>query len=88
MASTIFYGLNDLAERYGTSTETISAWIRTGELMAVNIARRRGAHKPRWRVSAEAVAAFEAARSAVPVVPTRRPRRKRGGEAVVEFYPT
>ncbi len=40
----------------------VLAWIRTGELHAVNVAARAGG-RPRWRISVEALERFDEARS-------------------------
>src|SRR4051812_25423763 len=56
----------------------VLTWIRTGELQAVNCAERAGA-RPRWRISAVALAEFDTARSnrarLLPRVP-RTPKRR------------
>lgn len=65
----------------------VLAWIRAGELCAVNCAQRRDG-RPRWRISAGALAAFDAARSnraMAPAVPPPR-RKRRGDEGVVEYF--
>jgi excisionase family DNA binding protein len=87
-----FYGGNqamltvsDLMARFGVNETTVLGWIHSGELKAVNVGRRAGLKRPRWRVSAEAVAAFEAARTATPT-PTARATRRRRSNHVVEFY--
>jgi excisionase family DNA binding protein len=82
MASTL--SVHDLCERYGVSEHTVLGWIRSGELRAVNVGRRPGSKKPRWRVTAEALAAFETARTPTPPPPRAR-RRKRPAD-VIEFY--
>jgi hypothetical protein len=40
MAAT--YGVKDLRERFGVGEHAILAWIKTGELIAINVARGRG----------------------------------------------
>jgi hypothetical protein len=67
----------EIATRFGCKPETVIAWIRNGELAAINLARR-GSLRPRYRVSPEALAAFEQARSVVPRTPPvrRKPSRK------------
>ena len=60
-------------ERYGVSPHTVLAWIARGELRAVNVARSANGAKPRWRISEEALKAFEASRTpGPPAVRTRR----------------
>ncbi len=57
-----------------------------GELRALHVGRSSGARKPRWRITAEALEAFElvpAARTPTPSVPRAR-RRKRPAD-FIEF---
>jgi excisionase family DNA binding protein len=76
-----------IADRYGVGVHTVLAWIRNRELQAINVGRTAGRKRPSWRISDEALAAFEAARSASPTPPpTRRPRRPKA-VGVIEFYP-
>jgi excisionase family DNA binding protein len=76
--------VKDVIERYGVSEGTVLTWIKRGELRAVNVGRRPGTKKPRWRITEEALQAFELARTTTPPLP-RAPRRKRPAE-VIEFY--
>ena len=77
----------EVAERYSVSCETVSGWIRAGELRAVNVSRSRTSRKPRWRVSPAAIEAFEASRSAAPEQPAPKSRARRKKPAgVIEFY--
>jgi excisionase family DNA binding protein len=77
------YTVQDLCERYGVTGHTVLAWIRSGELRAVNVGRRLGAGKPRWRITQEALTEFELLRT--PTAPAPKVRRKRQPE-VIEFY--
>ncbi len=74
--------VRDVAERYGVTVHTVLQWIRSGELAAVNVGRRSGALKPRWRITQAALDAFEALRSATPTAP-RASRRRRGRQGEV-----
>jgi excisionase family DNA binding protein len=76
--------VRQVAEHHAVSDRTVLAWIRAGELRAVNVTRRPGAGKPRWRITQEALAAFEQRRTPTPVAPQTR-RRKRPAD-VIEFY--
>jgi excisionase family DNA binding protein len=82
MGSTFW--VRDLCERYGVSEHTVLGWIRSGELRAVNVGRKLGARKPRWRITQEALEAFEQLRTPTPPVP--RVRRRRRQEEVIQFY--
>jgi excisionase family DNA binding protein len=75
----------DLCERYGVSEHTVLSWINQGDIRAINVGRRTGAKKPRWRFREEDVVAFEQLRT--PSLPApRAPRRKRPDTGVIEFY--
>ncbi len=76
--------VKEVCERYGVGEHTVLGWIRTGELRAINCGRRPGAKKPRWRITTEALAAFELRRTLSP--PPPRTRRKKRQAQVVEFY--
>ena len=82
MCSTL--SVRDVCDRYGVSEHTVLAWIRSGELRAVNVGRRPQAGKPRWRVTQEALEQFELARTFLP--PPPRARRKRAEAGVITFY--
>jgi hypothetical protein len=78
------YTVQDLQRRYGVTVHTVLGWIRSGELRAVNVGRRPGAKKPRWRVTEEALVAFEQLRTPAPSV--SRARRRNRPANVIEFY--
>jgi excisionase family DNA binding protein len=82
MGSTL--SVRDLCEHYGVSEHTVLGWIRSGELKAVNVGRWPGSKKPRWRITEEALAAFEQARTPTP--PPSRARRRKRPVGVIEFY--
>jgi excisionase family DNA binding protein len=67
--------VRDLCERYGVSEGTVLGWIKRGELKALNVGRRPGAKKPRWRITQQALEQFELARTRTP--PPRRARRRK-----------
>ena len=75
--------VKDICDRYGIGEHTVLGWIRNGELKAIDVSRHRGG-KPRWRISAEALAAFEQLRTPTPPLPKTR-RAKRSAD-VIEFY--
>lgn len=78
------YSVKQVAQRYHVGEHTVLGWIEAEELAAVNVARSR-ATRPRWRITAEALQAFELLRSATPKAPTSAKRRKRT-EGVIQFY--
>jgi hypothetical protein len=59
---------NEYAKKCGVSAEKIIAFIRSGELKALNLAHR-GSKKPRYSIPVEAIAAFEQGRQVVPPLP-------------------
>jgi hypothetical protein len=74
----------ELAARWRVGLDKIRTWIRRGDLVAVNVASNL-AGRPQWRVSAEALAAFEARRAGGP--PPRPAKRRRKRSPQVDFYP-
>jgi excisionase family DNA binding protein len=65
----------EVAARWGVSADKVLAWIRNGELRAVNAATR--AHgRPRWLVDLADLEVFEQRRAARPVQPAPRRRRQ------------
>jgi excisionase family DNA binding protein len=78
------YTVEDLTNRYGVTVHTVLSWIHSGELKAVNVGRTPAGKKPRWRITEQALAEFEALRTPTPPIP-RAKRRKRPAD-VVEFY--
>jgi len=55
----------ELARRYGVEPCKVIAWIRNGELRAMNVARRPNG-RPRFLIDEDDVARFEQARSTKP----------------------
>jgi excisionase family DNA binding protein len=78
------YGIKDLCKRYRVGEHTVLGWIRNGELRAVNVGRRPGAKKPRWRITQEALYAFELARTPTPPLP--RAGRRKPPKDTIRFY--
>ncbi len=72
-----------LAKDYGVNPDKVLAWIHSGELRAVNVAAKPNG-RPRWRIKAEDLEAFELRRSAVPTKTTRR--RRRASPGIIEFF--
>lgn len=68
---------SQIAKSRRISVSKVYAWIRSGELEAVDHARTKG-FRPRWRISPEALSRFDQCRSnrvSVRIRPPRRPRR-------------
>jgi len=75
--------IEQVSERLGVGPKTVLTWIRSGELKALNVARRISTRKPRWRITEEAMQAFLAIRSTSPSPPVIR-RRKR--DSSINYY--
>jgi hypothetical protein len=73
-----------LAARWQVKPSKVIAWIRSGELDAIDVSTRPGIGRPRYRISTEAIELFEARRAAGPVSTSSRPKRtKRPGRVFV-----
>lgn len=72
------YSPPDIAKRYGVNVRKVLDWIRDESLHAIDVSYHPGVGKPRWRITPEALAEFEASRSnrttpeAAPMQPRRR----------------
>ena len=77
------YAIKDLCERFAVGEHTVLGWIRRGELRAIDVSRNRGA-RPKWRITQDALDAFEQLRTPTPP-PPKMQRRKRPS-AVIQFY--
>ncbi len=76
--------VKELCERYSVAEHTVLGWIRSGELKAINVGRAAGTKKPRWRITAEALATFELLRTTIP--PPQRARKRKQPMDVISFY--
>lgn len=74
----------DIARRYRVSPDRVRAWIRRGELAAVNTRDVR-CGRPRFVVTQEALDRFERGRAAVTTPKPQRRRRRQTEEE--DFYP-
>ena len=75
-----------VAERLGSNVDTVLCWIRSGELVAANLARKPTG-RPRFKIREEDLNDFLSRRSTAKTAPpTKRPsRRKRAG--YTEYIP-
>jgi excisionase family DNA binding protein len=76
--------VQDVQKRYGVTSKTVLGWIHSGELSAINVGRRPGSKKPRWRISEDALSAFEQRRTSSAPPPKMRSRPKE--PEVIQFY--
>jgi excisionase family DNA binding protein len=72
-----------VAEELGVNADKVVAWIKSGELRAINVAARLGG-RPRFRISEADLLAFQERRSAVPIAP--RPKRQKKQDGIIEFF--
>jgi hypothetical protein len=80
--SDAYYSVQALSQSLKVSEDKVLAWIRSGELAAINVATSVG-RRPRWRITAEAWDGF-AARRTQTVAPRHRQIRK--SKTVTEFF--
>ena len=72
----------DVARRYRVGEDKVRAWIRAGELLAINTSTAL-CGKPRYVVTVEAIKQFEKRRQAKPTPKIKlRPR-----SAAIDYYP-
>jgi hypothetical protein len=74
----------ELAKLWRCKAETILGFIKSGELEAVNLARK-SAKRPRWRISPDAIRAFEHGRAAGER-PAHVARRRRQPPGIIPFF--
>lgn len=74
-----------LAKQWGISPDKILAFIRSGELSAIDISSRRGSPRPRYLIDRRDIEAFELARAVIPPAPKIR-RRRRRDPAITEYF--
>ena len=77
------FTVRDVAARYRVGEDKVRAWIKRGELSAINAASSF-CGRALLRITPEALAAFERRRSAAP---PPKPQRRRRRAAMVDFYP-
>ncbi len=76
-----------LAKRWGVKAEKVIAFIRSGELRALDVSMHPGVGKPRFRITPEAVKDFETRRESqqTPPKPQKRSRAKESDE--IDYFP-
>lgn len=72
-----------IAAQFGISADKVVAWIRSGELPAMNVATRANG-RPRWVVDVDDLSDFERRRAAV--VKPRAKRKRRPAGLVKEYF--
>jgi len=74
----------EVAKRRNVDIRIVLAAIASGQLTAINWASP-GSTRPRWRITAQALADYEAARSSRPQIQIQRQRRQRHDTRVLQF---
>jgi excisionase family DNA binding protein len=80
----LYYTVPELARRLRVGEDKVRRWLETGRLRGVNVAAD-GCRRPRWRIRADAVLAFEQTRAAAPL-PTGGRRRRAAPQGVIEYF--
>jgi excisionase family DNA binding protein len=66
--------VEQVATLLGVDRKKVTAWIASGELVAVNTTLSRNAAKPRWRIPLENLNQFQLRRQSQPVMAPKRRR--------------
>jgi hypothetical protein len=74
----VYFTPPGLGKKWVCKPERVIEFIASGELEAFNVARS-GCKRARWRISPEAIARFEAARSAIATAKPVRSRKRQTG---------
>ena len=74
-----------LAAQWGVSNDKILAWIKSGELRAIDASTRRGG-RPRYLIDVADIAQFEVNRAVKPPDPKSIKRRQRDRDGVIKFF--
>jgi hypothetical protein len=75
-----------VAKLWGIDVNKVLHWIRSGQLKAINGARKASGTKPRYLIDIADLEAFERSRSAVTDATERPARMRRQGQAEVTEY--
>ena len=73
-----------LAKQWGVSADKVLAFIRRGELRAIDISTNRGG-RPRYLIDRKDIEAFELSRAVIPPAPRQKRRRWRD-PAIKEYF--
>lgn len=77
------YSVKDLCHRWKVGSDKVHAFLRKGELIAVNVAATLSG-RPQWRITVESVLQFERRRSSSPVC--QHKRRGRRKSELIDYY--
>lgn len=68
---------NQLAKTLGIKADKVLAWIRSGQLVAINVAENPNGQRPRWRIDQDEVTRFLKSRQTKPTETAKAIRRRR-----------
>ncbi len=74
----------DFARRLGVSPEKVITWIKSGELVAVDVSMKPGVGKPRYRIDPAEIESFLSRRSVRPAI--KPMKRRRAAQGVTEYF--
>lgn len=77
-----FVRCTDIAKQLGVKVETVTAWIRAGDLPAFDV----GSKRPQYRIAPEDVAAFIERRKVAPEIKSGAPVRRRTAPGEVNYF--
>ena len=83
-AELTFLSVAEIGDRMAVKTDTVLAWINSGQLRAINVASP-GCHRPRWRIDSADLDHFLAERRTAPRPPATR-RRRRKNDHIIQFF--
>ncbi len=82
------FTVDEIQQRYGVTEGTVLGWIRVGDMKAINVGRKLGSKRPRWRIPQASVDAFEASRTTAAQPVKQRKARRATPSDVIQFYAT
>jgi hypothetical protein len=85
MKSNLTYTVRQIAEKFRVNTSKVCQWIADRHLIAVNVAQTSKGERPRWRITEEALEAFEKSRSTSPAPVKMTRARRKMAEKVPEY---
>lgn len=74
----------EVARRWRISPEKVIAWIRKGELPAIDVSSRPGVRRPRYRIDPADLGQFEQTRRVLPLAKSQRRNRNTGN--VTDYF--
>jgi hypothetical protein len=81
-----FWKIPQLAKAMQLDRHSIDDLIKSGELVAINVALKPDATRPRWRISQESLDAFVRRRQAIQSAPAPRRRKRKTSDGIVRHF--